>query len=133
DLIERNKNYINSDHLIISIAAGISIEIFEYLFKGKTTPKIIRIMTNHLCLINEGAGVYSVNSKCQNADEKIVLKLMSPVGLIKKVEDKQMNVFTALSGSGPAFVYHFAESLIDASLKNGVDIVTARQYAIQVI
>ena len=42
-----------------------------------------------------------------------------------------MNAFTALTGSGPAFVYQFIESLVDSALKNGIDVPTARQYAIQ--
>ena len=90
-------------------------------------------MTNHLCMIFESASVYSVNSCCEHKDEIIVSTLLKNVGIIKKVEEKLMNVFTALSGSGPAFVYQFTESLIDAALKNGVDVNTAREYAIQVL
>jgi pyrroline-5-carboxylate reductase len=137
-LINRNIDYITSDTLLISIAAGVSINYLENLFihknpKSKINPKIIRIMTNHLCLILESASVYSVNSSCNLSDEKIVSTLLQNVGIIKKVDERQMNVFTALSGSGPAFVYQFLESLIDASLKNGVDIHIAREYAIQVL
>lgn len=136
-LIKRNQEHMSSDTILISIAAGVSINYLENLFinviHSHSKPKIIRIMTNHLCLILESASVYSVNSSCSSSDEKIVVTLFENVGIIKKVDEKQMNVFTALSGSGPAFVYQFLEALIDASLKNGVDIHTAREYAIQVL
>jgi pyrroline-5-carboxylate reductase len=130
-ILSRNIALINHETLLISIAAGISLNFMHLVTKKKT--KIIRIMTNHLCTVFEAASVYSVNDYCTQTDENIVKLLLKNIGNIKKVEEKQMNIFTALSGSGPAFVYNFIESLADAALKNGVDIHTAREYAIQVV
>ena len=90
-------------------------------------------MTNHLCMINEGASVYSINKNCNKIDEEIINSLLLNVGISKKVDEKQMNIFTAFSGSAPAFVYNFADSLIEGGLKNGIDVNTAKDYAIQVI
>jgi len=137
-LIKRNSQFIKEKTLLISIAAGISLEYIEQLLLKEThvrssLPKIIRIMANHLCLIGESASVYSINSKCNMIDEQIVVTLLKSVGIIKKIDEKQMNEFTALAGSGPAFVYYFAEALIDAALKNGIDVNTARDYVTQVL
>jgi pyrroline-5-carboxylate reductase len=131
-LLDRNRFLINKNTMLVSICAGISINYIEKIL-SHNIPKVIRIMANHLCLMFESASVYSTNNLCLAEDEEIVKLLLRNVGLIKKVNEKQMNAFTALSGSGPAFVYQFAESLIDGALKNGVDISTAREYAIQVI
>jgi len=137
-LIKRNSHLIKEDSLLISIAAGISLDYFEGLLlaekKSKMSlPKIIRIMANHLCLITESASVYSTNTKCTLEDERIVATLLKNVGLIKKIEEKQMNAFTAMTGSGPAFVYYFAEALIDAGLKNGIDVNTGRDFVVQLL
>jgi pyrroline-5-carboxylate reductase len=130
-VLSRNISSIDNETLLISIAAGISLEFMHQATKKKV--KIVRIMTNHLCSIFEAASVYSVNAYCSEIDEKIVKMLLKNMGTIKKIEEKQMNIFTSLSGSGPAFVYNFIESLSDAALKNGVDIQTSREYAIQVV
>jgi pyrroline-5-carboxylate reductase len=135
ELLSNNKLYIDKNTLLVSIVAGSNIEYITSLVKSPNnpSPKIIRIMTNHHCLINEGASVFASSESCTNLDENIVTSLLSNVGLIKKVKESQMNVFTAFSGSGPAFVYYFVESLIDGALMNGIDVNTAREYAIQLL
>ncbi len=149
-LIKRNKAYINKNHVLVSICAGTSINEIETALLSNSdttqstqptqsteinndTPGIIRIMASHLCLINESASTYSANKTCKKEDEEIIECLLSNLGLIKKVDERKMDVFTALSGSGPAFVYQFVESLVDGALKNGVDVQTAREYAVQVV
>jgi pyrroline-5-carboxylate reductase len=155
NVLSKTKELISKDSLIVSIAAGIPIEYMESLYRYNNKkielnekinenllkknyenieePKIIRIMSNHLCTINEAGSVYSVNKKCETEDEELIQFLLQNIGLVKKIDEKLMNPFTALTGSGPAFVYHFIESLVDASLKNGIDVVTAREYAVQTV
>jgi len=146
-VLNKTKHLITPDSLIVSIAAGIPIEYMENLYINNLknekieknidtyneVPKIVRIMSNHLCSINEAGSVYSVNKKCEIEDEDLIQFLLQEIGLCKKIDEKLMNPFTALTGSGPAFVYHFIESLVDAGLKNGIDLVTAREYAVQTV
>lgn len=141
EVIQKTKPVITPDHLFISIAAGISINFMETTFKFQDnlykeaklnfTPKITRIMTNHLCSINQGGTVYSTNSQCKKEDEEVVSDLFKSVGIIKKVYEHQMDAFTALTGSSPAFIYSFTEGLVDAAIKNGIDLQTARTFTIQ--
>lgn len=134
-ILENNNNYNTGKKVIISIAAGISISFMENIFKSVKAkiPKIIRIMSNHLCSIKQASSVYCLNSECQAEDEHMLNAMLKNVGIIKKVSENQINAFTALAGSGPAFVYYFIESLIDASILNGIDFNTARDYAIQTV
>jgi len=139
-ILERNRNLISkpdsqNKKLLVSIAAGISINFMEQIFEitNIECPKIIRIMSNHLCSINESSSVYCTNKKCKSEDEDMVKILLQNVGLIKKVSENQINAFTALAGSGPAFVYLFVESLIDACILNGIDFNTSRDYSIQTV
>lgn len=141
-LLERNLSLIADDQnsktkkLLVSIAAGISIDFIQNFFdipEKKNLPKIIRIMSNHLCSINESSSVYCANNLCESEDEEIIKVLLKNVGLIKKVNESQINAFTALAGSGPAFVYLFVESLIDGCILNGIDFNTARDYSVQTV
>jgi pyrroline-5-carboxylate reductase len=139
EVLNKTMKYSSKESMVISIAAGISIDYIENLYQydkkeGENhveMPKIVRVMTNHLCGINQGGSVYSMNSSCESVDEDIVNCFFKNVGIVKKVDESLMNAFTALTGSGPAFVYQFIESLVDASLRNGIDVTTARQFAIQ--
>lgn len=131
EVIMKTKNEVKRDSLMVSIAAGINIDYMESLYTPDEVPKISRIMTNHLCGIHQGGSVYSMNSKCESVDEEILNCFLENVGIVKKIDEKLMNAFTALTGSGPAFVYQFIESLVDAALRNGIDVPTAREYAIQ--
>lgn len=133
-VLKRNINFTNENTLLVSIAAGINLEYMENVFfNSSRKPKIMRIMSNHLCSINESSSIYCVNNKCVNEDEEIIKLLLSKVGIIKKVEEKTLNAFTALAGSGPAFVYLFIDSLIEAGILNGIDFNTARDYAVQTV
>jgi pyrroline-5-carboxylate reductase len=139
EVMTKSKEKTDKESLIVSIAAGINIEYMEHLYiadNGVNTteiPKIVRVMTNHLCGIGEGGSVYSMNKFCDKTDEEIINCFLSNVGIVKKIDEGLMNAFTALTGSGPAFVYQFIESLVDSALKNGIDVPTARQYAIQIV
>lgn len=136
EVLTKSKQQAKQDSLIISIAAGISIDYIEHLYHYEQSnliqvPKVARVMTNHLCGINQGGSVYSMNKNCDKIDEEILNCFLTNVGIVKKIDESLMNAFTALTGSGPAFVYQFIESLVDSALKNGIDVPTARQYAIQ--
>lgn len=138
EVLTKTKKEIKKDSLIVSIAAGINIEYIEHLYKYEAQtdkdvviPKVVRVMTNHLCGIGQGGSVYSMNQNCDKTDEEILNCFLSNVGIVKKIDESLMNAYTALTGSGPAFVYQFIESLVDSALKNGIDVPTARQFAIQ--
>jgi pyrroline-5-carboxylate reductase len=148
EVILKTRTNIHKDTVMVSTAAGVTKDFIESLYTTKIRvadeklpkkdfefkfPKIVRVMTNHLCSINEGATVYSVNNLCEPIDEEIIKSLFSDIGIVSKTHEKNMNIFTSLAGSAPAFVYEFIESLVDGGIKNGVDANTARIYAIQTV
>lgn len=131
DVLSKTKSEFKKDSLLVSIAAGINIDYMQGIYDKNNIPKIIRIMTNHLCTVNQAGSAYCSNDNCEKTDELLIENLLNNVGITKKVNEKLLNSFTALTGSGPAFVYHFIESLVDAGVKNGIDVSTAREFAIQ--
>ncbi len=121
-----------TDVVVVSMAAGLSIEkITAYAgenFKGG----VIRIMPNTPCALGEGVVIYSTMGVA-NLDETAFKTDFSAAGLIDKIDEKEMDGASALSGCGPAFVYYFAEGLIKGAAACGVSEQQAAEYAAQVL
>ena len=104
---------INKDILIISIAAGVKIEKIESQI---TSPiRVIRAMPNTPASIMEGVTAICSNSNAQSNDIENAKYLFECVGKIAHIKEKDIDIFTALIGSGPAYVFYLIESLLDSS------------------
>ncbi|MFH1710312.1 MAG: pyrroline-5-carboxylate reductase [bacterium] len=108
---------LGSSQLVISIAAGITLKSMEkYLAKVP----VVRVMPNNPCLIGEGISAICGGKFAQEKDLKTAEKIFSCVGDTMRVEEKQMNAVTALSGSGPAFIYEVIDALVDGGIEEGL-------------
>lgn len=108
---------IRSGQLVISIAAGITLKSIEkYLAKVP----VVRVMPNNPCLIGEGISAVCGGSFAEDRDVRTAEKLFSSAGDTVRVEERYMNAITALSGSGPAFVYEVLDALIDGGVEAGL-------------
>lgn len=123
---------LTSNHLVLSIAAGVDT---RRLLKEIGKPvRLVRLMPNTPALVGLGATAFFVTKSCKNADRQLVNKLFSSVGLVVEVKKEDLlDSVTALSGSGPAFVYLFLKALIDGGTKLGLTSSTSRQLAIQTV
>jgi len=120
---------VKDDHLIISAAAGISISyIKDYL---GTNSLVVRLMPNTPCLIEEGAMAISADEKVDETSLSLIEDLVSSLGKIVMVPEKDIDAVTGLSGSGPAYVYLFLEALVEGGVKAGLDRNTAEVLALQ--
>ena len=100
--------------LLISLAAGITTRFYEALLPEGS--KVIRLMPNTPCLIGEGAVAMSAGKAVTPQEAAEVEDLLRCLGLVVPVPEQAMDAVTALSGSGPAYVYLFIETLIDAGV-----------------
>lgn len=125
------KAFINKDHTVISIAAGISTAFMESVL-GEYT-RIIRLMPNTPCLIGEGVIAVSPGKYALNDDVDKVERMVRSLGHTLVVKEKHMNAVTALSGSGPAYAYLFMEALVDGGVSAGLDRRTATELAAQTL
>lgn len=104
------------DKIIVSIAAGISVERIKDVVGNK---KIVRVMPNININVEEGIlGICFSESVLPDEKDKVT-ELFKSMGAVIVVDEKFMDAITALFGSGPAFVAHFVESYIDAAVKLG--------------
>ena len=123
------KSLIKPQQVIVSIAAGITISFIEScLFSGT---KVIRLMPNTPCLIGEGVLALSTGDAVTDEERHKVEKLLKPLGLTMRLPEKLMDAATGLSGTGPAYVYLFIETMIDAGVSIGIRRDVASKMVIQ--
>ncbi|NMD43207.1 MAG: pyrroline-5-carboxylate reductase [Firmicutes bacterium] len=118
-------------HLLISLAAGVTIGFYEKRLPPGS--KVIRLMPNTPCLIGEGAVAMSSGSAVSPEEAAAVERLLSGLGLTLTVPERLMDAVTGLSGSGPAYLYLFAEALIDAGVNAGLNREIAAALSIQTL
>ena len=117
-------SYMDIKVPIISIVAGKRINFFKNIF-GKNT-SVIRVMPNTPATYGKGISAIYACNKTKKIHFERTKKIFSAIGkVVTTEEEKEMDVITAISGSGPAYVFLFIESLIISAIKNGLDRKTA--------
>lgn len=123
---------VRKKQLFVSIAAGVMLARLEKGLGGSA--RVVRVMPNTPCLVGKGASVLCAGKYATTVDVKLVKAIFAAVGDAHVVSDeKKMHLVTALSGSGPAYVYRFAEALVEGAVKGGLDLAMAKALAFQTI
>jgi pyrroline-5-carboxylate reductase len=120
----------DKDALIISIAAGVTIESLEKLMPGR---RVIRVMPNTPCLVGQAAAAFALGKLANDADREIAHTIFGSVGLAIEVKEANLDAVTGLSGSGPAYVFQFIEALSDGGVRAGLPRAVATQLAAQTV
>ncbi|XP_050357182.1 uncharacterized protein LOC126777915 isoform X1 [Nymphalis io] len=115
--------------LFISVAMGVSTRTIEKALPIEA--RVIRVMPNTPALVKEGAAALSRGSRATAEDAMIAAKLFRAVGTCDEVPEYQMDAVTALSGSGPAYIYMLIESLADGGVRCGLPRDLAMRLATQ--
>ncbi len=122
---------ISAKHLVVSIAAGITLkQLAEWI--GSDT-RLVRVMPNTPCLVGASATGYSVGPKATAADGELVGTLFRSVGNAFAVPENLLDAVTGLSGSGPAYVYVMIEALADGGVRVGLPRDIALSLAAQTV
>ena len=119
-----------SDKLLISIAAGVTI---EKLFSLTDAARIIRVMPNTPALVGAGAAAYAPSEKAAEEDILLADKILNSVGMAFKVKESDLDAVTGLSGSGPAYVFEFIQALADGGVAEGLPRDIATKLAAQTL
>jgi len=109
---------LRSDALVISVAAGVSIKRIEAQLPA--TNPVIRAMPNTPCIVGLGMTAISGGTHATAEHLAIAQRLFSAVGKCITIEERQLNAVTAISGSGPAYIYLIIEALADAGVRVGL-------------
>lgn len=123
------KEYINNNVLIISLLAGVSTHSIRKLLQ-KDVP-IIRAMPNTSAAILKSATAISPSKHATAEHIRTATSLFETIGLVSVVEEEDMHAVTALSGSGPAYIYYVVEAMEEAAKKIGLKEDVAKSLILQ--
>lgn len=130
-LLDQIRDDIGAGALVISVAAGVTLDTLEsHLPEGVA---VVRVMPNTPALIREGMLVMSAGKECRPDQIERVQQLLGHLGSVLTVPEQQQDAVTGLSGSGPAYVFAFADALVEAGVVQGLPRPVARELAVQTL
>lgn len=129
NVLTESRSELTNDHLVISIAAGVSLAKLEGALAGGA--RVIRVMPNTPALVGASATAFAAGKGASTADAQLVERLFSAVGVAYPVKESLLDGVTGLSGSGPAYGYIIIEALADGGVAAGLPRETATKLAAQ--
>lgn len=122
---------VDSRATVLSLAAGIRTTTIEEALPAGVA--VVRAMPNTPALVGEGMFGVSAGSSCSNEQIQAVVRLLEAGGEVVVVDESAQDAVTAVSGSGPAYVFYLAEAMIAGGIAQGLDEETARKLATQTL
>ncbi|MGE5545197.1 MAG: pyrroline-5-carboxylate reductase [Bacillota bacterium] len=122
---------LDADKVLVSLAAGVTLDSIRQDIDPNIP--VARVMPNVSCLIGQGVMGLSFSSSVADDKRELILRLFSTTGLVEIVPEEYMDAVTAVSGSGPAFVFLVAEALTDAAVDVGLPRDLARRLVNQTL
>ena len=130
-LLSEISNNININQTIMSIAAGVTTKSIEEKI-GKPIP-VIRVMPNLPALVGKGISVYCRGAYTSEKDTSRSKNVLMSVGKIIEVPETLLDPVTALSGTGPAYIFHTMEAMIQSGIEMGIDKEIALNLVLQTV
>lgn len=131
EVIQEIKEILKVETVVVTIAAGISLEYVEQAFTRKI--KAIRSMPNTPSLVREGMSALCASDSVTDAELEEVISIFESFGKAEVVEENLMDAIPAVSGSSPAYVYMFIEALADGAVMQGIPRAKAYKLAAQAV
>ena len=125
---EQLREGLSMTQVIISIAAGITLSMIQDAFPAC---ECVRVMPNTPALIGKGLTGLSFGASCPTEIQDFVRSLFASIGEITTIPEQLMNALTAISGSGPAYFYHFIDQLATESMDIGFSYDDAKRLLTQ--
>src|ERR671911_2516143 len=117
--------------LLVSLAAGITTTFIESRVPAGVA--VVRVMPNTPALVDEGMAAISPGSHCDESHLAEAESLLASTGKVLRIPEKQMDAVTAISGSGPAYIFFVVESMIEAGVHLGLPRATATDLVVQTL
>lgn len=130
-LLDEITDKVKADQLLVSAAAGITTRFIES--RLAVDAAVVRVMSNTPVLVDEAMSVISAGRFATEQHLRRTEELLRPVGKVLRIPESQQDAATALSGSGPAYVYFLVESMVDAGILLGMPRATALEMVKQAV
>lgn len=132
DVFQDIKAVITPEQVIISIAAGVTIDNIKDRLGSQV--RVVRAMPNTPAMVNEGmSGICFSKDPFTEEEKEVTLSLFSSFGKYQLFDEKLMNAVVCANGSSPAYVYMFIEALADSVVKYGIPRDKAYELAAQTV
>jgi len=130
-LLDEIAPHVPPDRLVISVAAGIPTAMIERRL-GAEVP-VVRVMSNTPVHVDQAMSVISAGRYAGEEHLRRAEELLQPVGKVLRIPESQQDAATALSGSGPAYVYFLVEAMVDAGILLGIPRASALEMVNQAV
>lgn len=117
--------------LVVSVAAGVPLRAYEDALPAGTP--VVRVMPNTPALIGHGASAIAPGAAAGAEHLALVERMLAATGLVVRVGEKDMDAVTALSGSGPAYVFYLVDALAEAGVLLGLTRDLATRLAVATV
>lgn len=124
DLLREITPHLEADAIVVSVAAGVTLKTFADLLGADA--RVIRSMPNTPSAVRKGVTGLAVGAATTDEDRALVRRLFETVGAVVEVPESQIDALSAISGSGPAYVYLLIEEFTKAAIGVGFDAEDAR-------
>jgi pyrroline-5-carboxylate reductase len=131
DLLAEIAPFVRPGQLVVSLAAGITTAFIESRLPEGVA--VVRVMPNTPALVDEGMAAISRGSHCDESHLLEAEALMASTGRVLRVPEKQQDAVTAISGSGPAYLFFVVEAMIEAGVHLGLPRSTASELVVQTV
>lgn len=128
-VLQEIKDFVTDEKLVVSVAAGVTTSFIE----NNLLPvvRVIRVMPNTPVLVGEGMSGITAGKNATRSDMEYIKKLLETIGKCVVVEESQIDIVTAISGSGPAFFYKVINDIARAGEKLGLEYEKSLMLSIQ--
>jgi pyrroline-5-carboxylate reductase len=131
DVLTEIAPHLRAGQLLISLAAGITTRYIERHIPDGIA--VIRVMPNTPALVDEGMAAISGGTHCSEEHLALAERMLAVTGRVMRVPEKQQDAVTAISGSGPAYLFFVVESMIEAGVHLGLPRSTATELVVQTV
>ena len=130
-LLEEIAPHVRPGNLVVSLAAGITTTFLETrLPEGRA---VVRVMPNTPALVDQGMAALSGGLHCDPEHLEEARALLAATGRVVEVPEKMQDAVTAISGSGPAYIFYVVEAMIEAGVVLGMPRATATELVVQTL
>jgi pyrroline-5-carboxylate reductase len=135
DVMTELRDHLKKDYLFLSILAGTRAATLEAGLRSDKfpRPRVVRVMPNTPALIGMGMAGISRGTHATDSDVETAKSIFNSVGKVIVIEEVQMDAMTALSGSGPAYLFYVIESLIEAGVEIGFSSAESEKIVLQMV
>ena len=130
-LLAEIRGHVRPAALVVSLAAGITTSFLEERLPPGTA--VVRVMPNTPALVDEGMAAISPGQHCDEVHLSEAEELLRSCGKVLRIPEKHLDAVTAVSGSGPAYIFYVVEAMIEAGVLLGMPRATSTELVVQTL